>query len=84
MADKVDLPVASRITCQLVLWASGLRARMHEKLMLEQETTMKVRGIVVVAMLLALLAGTLWLSGCNTWHGAGKDVQNAGQSMQGD
>jgi predicted small secreted protein len=44
---------------------------------------MKVRGIVVVAMLLALLTVTLSLSGCNTWHGAGKDVQNAGESMQG-
>ena len=45
---------------------------------------MKVRGIVAVAMVLALLSGTLWLGGCNTWSGAGKDVENAGQSMQGD
>ena len=44
---------------------------------------MKIRGIVVV-MLLALLAGTLWLSGCNTWAGAGKDVQKTGEAMQGD
>ena len=46
---------------------------------------MKVRGIVVmVVMVLAVLAGTVWLSGCNTWRGAGKDVENAGESMQSD
>ena len=43
---------------------------------------MKVRGIILAAFLLALLTGTVLLSGCNTWAGAGKDVENAGQSMQ--
>ena len=45
---------------------------------------MKVRGIMVVAVLLVLLTGTVLFGGCNTWQGAGKDVENAGESMQGD
>ena len=43
---------------------------------------MKMR-IIITAMLLALLVGMLSLSGCNTWQGAGKDVEKAGDSMQG-
>jgi predicted small secreted protein len=30
----------------------------------------------------ALLAGVLAFSGCNTWHGAGKDVEKTGEAMQ--
>lgn len=43
---------------------------------------MKMR-IIITATLLALLVGMLSLSGCNTWRGAGKDVEKAGDSMQG-
>lgn len=44
---------------------------------------MKSRIVIVTVTLLALLAGMLSLSGCNTWRGAGKDVEKAGDSMQG-
>ena len=44
---------------------------------------MKVRKIVVVVALLALLAGVLAPAGCNTWKGAGKDVEKTGEGMQG-
>ncbi|MGQ0527864.1 MAG: entericidin A/B family lipoprotein [Alphaproteobacteria bacterium] len=34
-------------------------------------------------LVLALLLGTFALSACeNTWHGAGKDVENTGDAMQ--
>ena len=39
--------------------------------------------IIITATLLALLVGMLSLTACNTWHGAGKDVEKAGDSMQG-
>jgi predicted small secreted protein len=46
---------------------------------------MKARGMVmIVVVLLAVVALTAWLSGCNTWAGAGKDVQKTGEAMQGD
>jgi predicted small secreted protein len=44
---------------------------------------MKVRKIVMSATLLALLAGMFLISGCNTWKGAGKDVEKTGEKMQG-
>ena len=34
---------------------------------------------VVVA---GLLTGVLAVCGCNTWHGAGQDVERAGEKMQ--
>ena len=44
---------------------------------------MNVRKIVMLVTLLALLAGTFSLAGCNTWKGAGKDVERGGEKMQG-
>jgi predicted small secreted protein len=43
---------------------------------------MKLRKILMAMTLLALLAGTLSLTGCNTWNGAGKDVERTGERMQ--
>jgi entericidin A len=31
---------------------------------------------------LVLLSICCLFTGCNTWHGAGKDVENVGESMQ--
>jgi len=42
---------------------------------------MKVR-IIVVAVL-ALLTSAFFLTGCNTWEGAGKDIERTGEAMQG-
>jgi predicted small secreted protein len=44
---------------------------------------MNTRTIVVTATLLTLLAGMLVLTGCNTYKGAGKDIEKTGESMQG-
>jgi predicted small secreted protein len=44
---------------------------------------MKVR-IIVVVTLLALLTSAFCLTSCNTWKGAGKDVERAGEKMQGN
>lgn len=41
----------------------------------------KQRTIVSLALLLVSLA-VLFVNGCNTWHGAGKDVEKTGESMQ--
>lgn len=41
----------------------------------------KHRTIVSVTLLLMSLA-MLFVAGCNTWDGAGKDVEKAGESMQ--
>jgi predicted small secreted protein len=38
-------------------------------------------GILAV---LALAIGLVSLTGCNTWKGAGKDVERTGEAMQGD
>jgi predicted small secreted protein len=46
---------------------------------------MNLRSFIVTATLLALLACTLSLTaGCNTWKGAGKDVERTGEKMQGE
>lgn len=45
---------------------------------------MNTRIIMITAAVLALLVGTLYLSGCNTWDGFGKDVERAGEKMQDD
>lgn len=45
---------------------------------------MKSRTIVVTVTLLMLLAGILTCTGCNTWKGAGKDIEKTGDSMQKD
>ena len=45
---------------------------------------MNIRIVIITVTLLALLAGTLSLTGCNTWKGAGKDVERTGEKMQGE
>lgn len=32
--------------------------------------------------LILILIGALMLSGCNTWHGFGKDLEKAGEKIQ--
>jgi predicted small secreted protein len=49
----------------------------------ENKKFMKVRIIVVVVTLLALLTSAFCLTGCNTWKGAGKDIEKTGEAMQG-
>jgi predicted small secreted protein len=44
---------------------------------------MKSRTAFVAAALLLLLAVASVLTGCNTWAGAGKDVERGGELMQG-
>jgi predicted small secreted protein len=44
---------------------------------------MNTRIIILTLTLLALLAGMLSLTGCNTWKGAGKDIEETGDAMQG-
>lgn len=45
---------------------------------------MKFRKAFVAAALALLLVIALVATGCNTWRGAGKDVERAGEKMQGD
>ena len=45
---------------------------------------MNSRILIVTAALAALLLGVLSLTGCNTWKGAGKDVERTGEVMQGE
>lgn len=44
---------------------------------------MGLRRVFVAATLLLLLAVTLFATGCNTWNGAGKDIERGGEKMQG-
>ena len=39
----------------------------------------KVRKLIYCLVLLSTLC---LFAGCNTWHGAGKDIEKAGESMQ--
>ena len=44
---------------------------------------MKTRNLILTVTLLAFLAGMFSsLTGCNTWRGAGKDVEKMGNAMQ--
>jgi predicted small secreted protein len=43
--------------------------------------TCQMLGILSV---LALMIGLVSLNGCNTWKGAGKDIERTGEAMQGD
>jgi predicted small secreted protein len=47
----------------------------------------KIRNITshTLSMLsvLSLVIGLVSLNGCNTWKGAGKDVEKTGEAMQG-
>jgi predicted small secreted protein len=44
---------------------------------------MNARKIIMTLTLLALWVGMSSLNGCNTWKGAGKDVERGGEKMQG-
>lgn len=45
---------------------------------------MNARRIGMMWAALGLITVVLILGGCNTWEGAGKDVERAGEKMQGD
>lgn len=45
---------------------------------------MNLRNIMIAVTLLAVLTVTLSLTACNTWEGAGKDVEKTGEAMQGE
>ena len=45
---------------------------------------MKSRIAFVAATLALLLVVASFLSGCNTWAGAGKDIERGGEKMQGE
>lgn len=39
---------------------------------------------VLICAVMLILVSLMTLSGCNTWDGAGKDVESAGKGMQKD
>lgn len=43
---------------------------------------MKKRITPVAVALLMLLTSMVFLTGCNTWEGLGKDVEKTGEKMQ--
>lgn len=43
---------------------------------------MKKRITLVAAALLMALTSMVFLTGCNTWEGLGKDVEKTGEAMQ--
>ncbi len=43
---------------------------------------MKKRIALLAAALLMLLTSVIFLTGCNTWEGLGKDVEKTGEKMQ--
>lgn len=42
------------------------------------------RELVGLLGVFALILGLVTLSGCNTWKGAGKDIERTGEVMQGE
>ena len=42
------------------------------------------RMLVKVLLLMAVAGMTVGAAGCQTWKGAGKDVESVGQKMSGD
>lgn len=40
--------------------------------------------MLAVLSVLTVMIGLVSLSGCNTWDGAGKDIESTGEAMQGD
>ena len=42
------------------------------------------RMLVKVLLVLAVAGMVVGAMGCQTWKGAGKDVQNLGETMEGD
>jgi predicted small secreted protein len=47
------------------------------------KTTMNTRTLATSLILLGLIVAGLSLTGCNTWRGAGADIQSTGEAMQG-
>jgi len=45
---------------------------------------MKARKVFMAAALVVLLVVALFVTGCNTFRGAGKDIERAGEKMQGE
>lgn len=44
---------------------------------------MKARTLILAVTLLLMTAMTLtFAGGCNMWHGAGEDIEDAGEKMQ--
>ena len=43
---------------------------------------MKKRMALVAATLLMVVTSMVFLTGCNTWKGLGKDVEKTGEVMQ--
>ena len=41
-----------------------------------------VKALFISMILLTMTAAVLFINGCNTWHGAGQDVERAGEKMQ--
>lgn len=39
-------------------------------------------NLKAMLMVLACLGGSLWLTGCETMEGAGRDVENAGDAIE--
>ena len=44
---------------------------------------MNVKRFIMTVTLLTLFVSMFSLSGCNTWKGAGKDIERGGEKMQG-
>jgi predicted small secreted protein len=45
-------------------------------------TTPPRKLVIIIPALLGLIWATVLLSGCRTMEGAGKDLENAGESIQ--
>ena len=43
---------------------------------------MKKQIMIVTAALLMVLTSMVFLTGCNTWKGLGRDVEKTGEAMQ--
>ena len=43
---------------------------------------MKKHWFFTSLTLLVVAAAMICLSGCNTWHGAGRDIERTGEKMQ--
>jgi predicted small secreted protein len=48
------------------------------------ECLMTLRRVFTAVALVLLLLGASLVSGCNTVHGAGKDIERAGEVIQGE
>lgn len=59
-------------------------ARLERKSCMNQVSWKNASGSITVVTALLLAVGALAMAGCNTWKGAGKDVERTGEVMQGD